>query len=109
VFSCPGHANIAPLSSLGKCFSYSDCQLLDTTEVGKTHARRVAKAQESSGKDGHEIFAVGDSGELDISVNEVRKLSISDLETLNWYLLLVSVMIVAYSWHAVGNHPQLSG
>ena len=82
MFSCPEHANMAP-SSLGKCLSYSNCQLIDTTEDRQTHARRVTKAQESSGKDGHGISVVGDTGELDVSVNEVRKLSISNLETLN--------------------------
>ena len=101
---------MAPALVLGKCFSYSNCQLLSTTEEGNAHSRRVTKTQESSGKDGHEIFAVGDTGELDLSVNEVRKLSIADLAILNqYYFLLVSAVIGAYTWHAVGNHPQLSG
>ena len=83
MFSCPGHATRAPFSLLGKCSSYSNCQLLGTTEEDETYARRVTEAQESSGKDGHEIFAVGNAGELDIGVNEVCKLLVTDLETLN--------------------------
>ena len=74
---------MAPASVLGKCFSYSNCQLLSTPEEGNTYSRRVTKTQESSGKDGHGIFAVGDTGELDLSVNKVRELSISDLAILN--------------------------
>jgi len=73
---------MAPPPLLEKCFSYSNYQLLGTTEAGKAHSRRVAKAQELPGKDRHGIFAVSDTGELDIRVNEVRELSISDLEAL---------------------------
>ncbi len=73
---------MAPSLLWGKCLSYSNRQFIGTTEEDETHSRRMTKAQESSGKDGHRIFAIRDTGEFDCTVNEVRKLSISDLKTL---------------------------
>ena len=72
---------MAPRPLLGKCLSCSNRQLVGITEEDKTHSRRVTKAQESTGKDGHWIFTIRDTDEFDCTVNQVRKLSISDLRT----------------------------
>ena len=60
---------MAPGSLLGKCLSYSNRQLVGITEEDKTHSGRVTEAQESSGKDGHWIFSIRDTGEFDCTVN----------------------------------------
>ena len=64
------------------CNSYWTGQLLGTSEGSQTHARRMTEAQEPWGKDGNDIFAVRDTGYLDVSVDVVCKLFVSDLETI---------------------------
>ena len=67
------------------------------------------KAQEPPRNDRHEILAVSNASELDIGINKVCKLLVTDLRTLDQYSFLVSAMIGAHSWHAICNHLQLSG
>lgn len=92
VLSCPGHASSAPFPLLGKCSSYPNRQSLGTTAEDRTHARGVAKAQESPRKDRHEILAVRNAGELDMRIHKVCKLLVTDLDTLDQHAFMAAVM-----------------